>query len=125
MDAHAEAIRLFCDEVLRILSGRSRISTVNMTEILQVLLRAPQPFRWLGCCGCSPRFLLFDAAGAFFWAGGYIAAGYAFSSQLERVARLAAGPGVSLTLWFALALTVFLAWKYVQRRALLHRSPQS
>ena len=71
------------------------------------------------------RFLLFDAAGAFLWAAGYIAAGYAFSSQLERVARLGAGFGIGLTLWFALAVTVFVAWKYVQRRALLRRSPQS
>lgn len=70
------------------------------------------------------RFLLFDAAGAFLWAGSYIAAGYMFSSQLERVAGLAAGFGIGLTLWFALAVTVFLGWKYVQRRTLLGRSPQ-
>ena len=37
------------------------------------------------------RFLIFDGAGAVLWAGGYMTAGYLFSSQLERVAGLAAG----------------------------------
>jgi membrane protein DedA with SNARE-associated domain len=70
------------------------------------------------------RFLLFDGTGAVLWAGGYMTAGYVFSSQLERVAGLASGVAMSLTVWFALVLTVILAWKHVQRRALLRRSPE-
>ncbi len=70
------------------------------------------------------RFLLFDGAGAVLWAGGYLIAGFVFSSQLERVAGLASGVAMSLTVWIALALTAILAWKHVQRRALLRRSPE-
>lgn len=50
--------------------------------------------------------------------------GYIFSSQLERVAGLASGVAISLTVWIALALTVILARKHIQRRALHRRNPE-
>ena len=35
------------------------------------------------------RFLPFDVVGALFWAGGYVAAGFVFSKQIEMVAHYA------------------------------------
>jgi membrane protein DedA with SNARE-associated domain len=68
-----------------------------------------------------PRFLLWDAAGALVWAGACLAVGYAFSSQLERVAELASGLGSRLAALLGAALVLYLAWKYVQRRRFIRQ----
>jgi len=62
------------------------------------------------------RFLAWDVAGALVWSGTYFALGYAFSGQLERVAEVVAGLGSRLVVLLAVALALYLGWKYAQRR---------
>jgi len=62
------------------------------------------------------RFLVWDVAGALVWSGTYFALGYVFSGQLERVAEVVAGLGSRLVVLLAVALALYLAWKYAQRR---------
>ena len=62
------------------------------------------------------RFLLWDVAGALLWGGAYFALGYAFSSQLETVAAGVAALGGRLVALLAAALTLYVLWKYAQRR---------
>ena len=62
------------------------------------------------------RFLLWDVAGALLWAGTYFALGYAFSSQLERVAELVVGLGSRLLALLAAGFALYVSWKYAQRR---------
>jgi membrane protein DedA with SNARE-associated domain len=63
-----------------------------------------------------PRFLLWDAAGAVLWAGGYMAVGYVFKDQIEGAVEMAAGLGGRLTAIVALAFAGWLAWKWRERR---------
>jgi len=65
------------------------------------------------------RFLLFDGAGALIYNGLFVGLGYAFSYQLEKVARIALGFGVGLLLLLVGALSFYLAWKYFQRQRFL------
>jgi membrane protein DedA with SNARE-associated domain len=64
------------------------------------------------------RFLLFDGAGAFLWTATYIAIGWLFRTELERLADLLFRMGT----WFAvLAVTVlamYIGYRYVRRRQL-------
>lgn len=62
------------------------------------------------------RFALWDLAGGLAWAGGYLGAGYLFSSELERVARYALRLGVWLIALLVATLAGYLAWKYIERR---------
>jgi membrane protein DedA with SNARE-associated domain len=65
------------------------------------------------------RFLLFNGLGAFLWTAAFIAPGYLFSDQLERVAAQATRFGSSLVLMVAGALVLYIASKYVHRQLLL------
>lgn len=65
------------------------------------------------------RFLLFNGLGAFLWTAVFIALGYLFSDQLERVAAQATRFGSSLVLMVAGALVLYVAYKYVHRQLLL------
>jgi len=67
------------------------------------------------------RFLLWDIAGALVWAGSYLVLGYAFSSQLERVAELALGLGSRLVVLVVAALAAYVLWKYAQRRRFIRQ----
>jgi membrane protein DedA with SNARE-associated domain len=67
------------------------------------------------------RFLLWDAAGALIWAGTFCGAGYVFSAQLERVARLVGRLGAWLVVLLGSALAGYIAWKYIQRRRFLRQ----
>jgi membrane protein DedA with SNARE-associated domain len=67
------------------------------------------------------RFLLYDAAGATLWSGAYIALGYLFSSQLDRLLAYASGMGSSLLILVAALFAVWIGTKYVQRRMFLQR----
>lgn len=62
------------------------------------------------------RFLAWDAAGAFLWAGAFSGAGFVFRAQIERLAAY----GARLGSWFLVllvgALAAYLAWKYLERR---------
>jgi membrane protein DedA with SNARE-associated domain len=62
------------------------------------------------------RFLLWDAAGAFIWAGSFFLLGLVFSDQIELVAELAGRLGGRLVLVLLALFAAWLSWKYVQRR---------
>lgn len=62
------------------------------------------------------RFLLWDVAGSLLWGGAYLAVGYVFSAQLERVAELLASLGGGLLALLAGVIALYLLWKYAQRR---------
>jgi membrane protein DedA with SNARE-associated domain len=65
------------------------------------------------------RFLLFDALGSLFWAGGYLSLGYVFSGEIERVAeRASALRGNLLTLLIA-SFAAYIAYKFIARQRFL------
>jgi len=67
------------------------------------------------------RFALYDTAGALIWSGSYLAVGYAFSQQLERVIDFASNMGSSLLLLIAALAAAWIAWKYLLRRRFLRQ----
>jgi membrane protein DedA with SNARE-associated domain len=67
------------------------------------------------------RFLVFDALGALFWAGGFSALGFIFSDQLERVAAWAAQLGGWLVVVLAAGLAGYIAWKYIDRQRFIRK----
>jgi membrane protein DedA with SNARE-associated domain/rhodanese-related sulfurtransferase len=67
----------------------------------------------------ASRFLLYDGTGAFLWVGTSVGLGYAFSSQLEQIARLLAGTGTLLVVVLVGALAGFIGYKYLQRQRFL------
>lgn len=75
-----------------------------------------------GMIGMRPwRFLLWDGAGALLWAGAYLALGWAFGRQIERVVMAVLDVGSRLFVLAGAALAAYLAWKYVQRRRFLRQ----
>lgn len=62
------------------------------------------------------RFLIYDGAGAALWAGAYLALGFIFSTQLERLALYAFRTSASLVAMVAGGIVIYLAIKYRQRR---------
>lgn len=66
-----------------------------------------------------PRFLAYDTAGAFIWAGAFIGLGWIFSDQLEFVADKAASLGGWLLAILFGGLAGYIAWKYYQRQRFL------
>jgi membrane protein DedA with SNARE-associated domain len=67
------------------------------------------------------RFALYDSAGTLLWSGSYFALGYIFTAQLEAVAAWAGRLGANLFLVVAVLVTLWVAWKYVQRHRFLRR----
>lgn len=67
------------------------------------------------------RFLLWDLAGAFVWAGTFTGAGYLFSAQLERVAGYGLRMGSWLIVLLAAGLASYLTWKYIERRRFMRK----
>ena len=67
------------------------------------------------------RFLVYDAAGAFLWAGGFIGLGYLFRKQLDLVARYATGLGAGLFVMLAGSLGAYICWKFIQRQRFLRK----
>jgi len=67
------------------------------------------------------RFLLFDGAGAIAYVGAFVALGYAFSHQLERMAEIALGLGSWLLVLLVASLILYLGWKYLQRHRFLRK----
>jgi membrane protein DedA with SNARE-associated domain len=65
------------------------------------------------------RFLLWDGLGSVLWSATYIALGWLFSDQLERVMRAVADVGGRAFFVAAAALAAYLAFKAVQRRRFL------
>ena len=62
------------------------------------------------------RFLIFDSLGALLYIGSFIAVGFVFSDQLEKVAARVAGLGFGLLVVVVGSLAAYIAWKYIQRR---------
>ena len=65
------------------------------------------------------RFLLFDAIGSMLWAGVFLAIGYAFAGQIERVASQLASLGGWLLVLLAGVLGTYIAYKFVARQRFL------
>lgn len=69
-----------------------------------------------GALGMSTgRFLLFDALGALFYAGFYIAAGFLFRNQLSQAMALLSRLGFDALLFGAVALGGYIGFKLVRR----------
>jgi len=62
------------------------------------------------------RSLLFDSAGAGLWAGTFLALGFAFSEQIERIADHAAALGGGLLVILIGALAGYIGYKYYKRQ---------
>lgn len=67
------------------------------------------------------RFALFDGIGALLWSGAYIATGYIFSSELEKVAEHLSFLGRGLLALMLTGLGVYIGWKYFNRRRFLRK----
>lgn len=65
------------------------------------------------------RFLWFDALGAMLWSGTFLALGYAFSGEIERVAAQAATLGGWLLVILVAGLAGYILWKFIARRRFL------
>lgn len=65
------------------------------------------------------RFLLYDALGTLLWSATFTGLGFAFSSQLEQVARYALRLGETLVFLIVSALAVYILYKYIQRQRFL------
>lgn len=62
------------------------------------------------------KFIAADATGAAAWSATYLAAGYVFRNQLERLGEQAGRMGSWLLLFLGSLLAAYVAWKYYQRR---------
>ncbi len=65
------------------------------------------------------RFLLFDALGSLFWAGGYLSLGYAFSGEIERIAARASALGGNLVILIIGSLAAYITYKFIARQRFL------
>lgn len=65
------------------------------------------------------RFLLFDALGTLLWAGTYLALGYLFSGQIEKIAQSAAALGGWLLVVLVLGFIGYVVYKYIARQNFL------
>ncbi len=67
------------------------------------------------------RFLVWDGTGGLLWAGAFTGAGFLFSAQIERVAKLALRLGAWLVVLLVGALAAYIAWKYFERQRFIRR----
>jgi membrane protein DedA with SNARE-associated domain/rhodanese-related sulfurtransferase len=67
------------------------------------------------------RFLIFDASGATLYVGTYFGLGYAFRTELERVAGAALRLGTSLVILVIGALVGWLSYKYYRRQKFIRQ----
>src|SRR3989442_15187110 len=65
------------------------------------------------------RFLAFDTAGLLLWSGAYATLGYIFSNQVERLISYLAELGTSFGVTAAIAVAVYIGYKFVQRHRFL------
>ena len=63
-----------------------------------------------------PRFLLWDALGAFLWSGAYFLVGLVFSDQIETIAERAAAYGGRFVVSLLSVFALWLLYKYAQRQ---------
>jgi membrane protein DedA with SNARE-associated domain len=67
------------------------------------------------------RFLLYDSAGASIWSLTYLAVGYLFSEELERMVAYASRMGSGLLLLVVALFALWIGWKFIQRRRFLRQ----
>ena len=67
------------------------------------------------------RFLLFDTIGTLAWVSAFAITGYAFSSELERVAARAAYLGEWLLVLLLAAFAGYILWKFYNRQKFLRK----
>jgi rhodanese-related sulfurtransferase len=67
------------------------------------------------------KFLFFDTIGALAWVCAFTITGYAFSTELERVAARAAYLGQALLFLLIAAFAGYILWKYYNRRKFLRK----
>jgi membrane protein DedA with SNARE-associated domain len=67
------------------------------------------------------RFLLYDGAGASIWSLTYLAAGYLFSEELERMVAYASRMGSGLLVLVVALFALWIGWKFIQRRRFLRQ----
>jgi membrane protein DedA with SNARE-associated domain len=65
------------------------------------------------------RFALYDSAGALIWSAAYIALGFVFSRQLERLVGYVSYMGTNLALVVVSLFAGWIAWKWIKRRRFL------
>jgi membrane protein DedA with SNARE-associated domain len=65
------------------------------------------------------RFLVWDAAGSLLWSSAYLAIGYFFSPELDRLGRYAGRLGTGLLIILVAILAIYISFKYRQRRRFL------
>jgi len=68
-----------------------------------------------------PNFLAYDALGAMVWSGSYVLLGFAFSSEIEGVAKRAAALGAGLFIVLAAPLVTYIGWKIINRQRFLRQ----
>ncbi len=66
----------------------------------------------------AARFLIFDTLGAVLWTASYMAIGWLFRAQLERVGEWLRRLGVWFALLAAVAFALYLALRYFRRRVI-------
>src|SRR5580693_4517993 len=66
------------------------------------------------------RFVFYDAAGSVLWGGTFLALGYVFSGEIERIAEHAASLGGWLVVIIIAAFASYIGYKYIGRRRFLH-----
>jgi len=67
------------------------------------------------------RFLFFDTLGTLAWVSAFTVTGYAFSSELERVAARAAYLGEWLVVLLLAGFAGYILWKYYNRQKFLRK----
>ena len=67
------------------------------------------------------RFVAWDSAGAVVWAGAYMALGWAFGPQIERLLEPFKRMGSHVLLVILAAIALYVGWKYYQRRRFLRQ----
>jgi membrane protein DedA with SNARE-associated domain len=65
------------------------------------------------------RFLLYDGAGSFVWAGSYLGLGWWFSGELERLTAPLRRLGAGAATVVLGVLAAYVLWKYAQRQRFL------
>ncbi len=65
------------------------------------------------------KFALADGAGGVLWAGSFLGLGFVFHTQLDKVAHAALKMGSWLVAIIGVLLTLWIVFKYVQRRRFL------
>jgi membrane protein DedA with SNARE-associated domain len=67
------------------------------------------------------RFAVYDSVGVLIWSGTYIALGYLFSQELEKIIAYASRMGSNLVLLVAALFAIWIGWKFEQRRRFLKK----